>query len=139
MRTWHGITSNHINDCGDGLWEMTSLSRACHNLEGSLATHESKFLSENPVALPAAGKGRSNLSIFPRPHAALAEQIMRNLRGRVSEPALQERRIPISLGSCVQRQKSRHRLDQHVSINGQTKINLCYTLSGTSSLVSSSV
>ena len=79
MRTWHGITSNHINDCGDGLWEITSLSRACHNLEGSLATHESKFLSENPVALPAAGKGRSNLSVFPRPHAALVEQIRAEL------------------------------------------------------------
>ena len=122
-----------------GLSEIASLSRACHNLEGSLATHESKFLSENPVVLPAAGKGRSNLSIFPRPHGALVEQIVQNLRRRLSEPALQERTIPISSGWCVQRQKSRHRLDQHVSISGQTKINLCYTSSGTSLSVSLSV
>jgi len=79
-----------------GLSEITSLSRACHNLEGSLATHESKFLSENPVVFPAAGKGRSNLSIFPRPYVALVEQIVRNLRRPRSESALQERKIPIS-------------------------------------------
>jgi hypothetical protein len=122
-----------------GLSKITSLSRACHNLEGSLATHESKFLQENPVVLPAAGKGRNNLSIFPRPHVAFVEQIVQNLRRPLREPALQERKIPISSGWCVQRQKSRHRLDQHVSISGQTKINLCYTSFGISLLVSSSV
>jgi uncharacterized protein DUF4126 len=60
------------------------------NLEGSVVTHESKFLSENLVILPAAGKGPKYLFIFPRPHAALVEQIVRNLRHRLSEPALQE-------------------------------------------------
>jgi hypothetical protein len=38
-----------------GLSEITSSSRACHNLEGSLAADESKFLPENPIIcrLPA--------------------------------------------------------------------------------------
>lgn len=121
-----------------GLSEITSLLRACHNLEGSLSMHESKFLSENPVVLPAAGKDRINLSIFPRPHAALVEQIARNLRRRLSEPALQERYRFRRVGG-VQCQKGRHRLDQHVSISGQTKINLCFTSSGISLSASSSV
>jgi Domain of unknown function (DUF4126) len=60
------------------------------NLEGLLVTHESKFLSENLVILPAAGKGPKYLFIFPRSHAAFVEQIMRNLRHRLSELALQE-------------------------------------------------
>ena len=60
------------------------------DLENSVVTHESKFLSENLVISPAAGGGPKYLFIFPRPHAALVEQIVRNLRQRVSEPALQE-------------------------------------------------
>ena len=64
MLTSHGITSSHTNDCGDGLWQITSLSRGCHNLEGSLATHEAKFLSENPAVLPAGGKGEL-ICLFP--------------------------------------------------------------------------
>ena len=60
------------------------------DLEGAVVTHESKFLSENLVILPAAGGGPKYLFIFPRPHAALVEQIVRNLRQRLTEPALQE-------------------------------------------------
>jgi len=60
------------------------------DLEGSVVTHESKFLSENLVIVPATGKGPKYLFIFPRPHAALVEQIVRNLGRRLSEPALQE-------------------------------------------------
>jgi hypothetical protein len=60
------------------------------DLEDSVVTHESKFLSENLVILPAAGGGPKYLFIFPRPHAALVEQIVRNLRQRLSEPASQE-------------------------------------------------
>ena len=139
MRTWHGITSNHINECGDGPLG-NHLAIASLSQSRRLARDMSqKFLSENPVVLPAAGKGRTNLSIFPRPQAALVEQIVRNLHRRLSEAALQERTIPISSGWYVQRQKSRHRLDQHVSISAQTKIHLCYTSSGTSLSASSSV
>ena len=139
MRPWHGITSNHINECGDGPLG-NNLAIASLPQSGRLARDTSqKFLSENPVVLPAAGEGRTNLSIFPRPHAALVERIVRNLHRRLSEPALQERRTLISSGWCVPRQKSRHRLDQHVSISAQTKIHLCYTSSGTSLSASSSV
>jgi hypothetical protein len=60
------------------------------DLEGTIATHESKFLSENLVILPAAGGGPKYLFIFPRPHAALVEQIVQKLRHRLSQPALQE-------------------------------------------------
>ncbi|HEY4255669.1 MAG TPA: DUF4126 domain-containing protein [Candidatus Udaeobacter sp.] len=60
------------------------------DLDDSVLTHESKFLSENLAISPAAGKSPKYLFIFPRPHAALVEQIVQNLRQRVSEPALQE-------------------------------------------------
>ncbi len=60
------------------------------DLEGSVVTHEPKFLSENLVIFPAAGKGPKYLFIFPRPAAALVEQIVQYLRERLSEPALQE-------------------------------------------------
>jgi hypothetical protein len=65
------------------------------DLESSIVTHESKFLSENLAILPAAGKGPEHLFIFPRPHAALVEQIVRNLRQRLSEPALREQTTSI--------------------------------------------
>jgi hypothetical protein len=58
------------------------------DLEGCVVTHEPKFLSENLVFLPAAGKGPKYLFIFARPQAALVEQIVRNLRQRLREPAL---------------------------------------------------
>ena len=54
-------------------------------LEGSNVTHESRFLSENLVISPAAGKGPKYLFIFPRPDAALVEQIVENLRERLSQ------------------------------------------------------
>jgi hypothetical protein len=60
------------------------------DLEGSVVTHESKFLSENLVISPTAGRGPQYLFIFPRPNAALVEQIVRNLRDRLSEQVLQE-------------------------------------------------
>jgi len=65
------------------------------DLEDSVVTHESKFLSENLVISPAAGGGPKYLFIFPRPHAALVEQIVRDLRQRLSEPALQEQKTPL--------------------------------------------
>jgi len=59
------------------------------DLEVAAATHESKFLSENLVISPAAGKGPAYLFVFPRSDAALVEQIVRNLRQRLTEPVLQ--------------------------------------------------
>jgi hypothetical protein len=65
------------------------------DLEGSVAIHESKFLSENLIILPAAGKGPKYLFIFPRSDAALVEQILQNLRQRVTERALEEQTTPV--------------------------------------------
>ncbi len=60
------------------------------DLEGSIVTHEPRFLSENLVIFPAAGKGPKYLFIFPRPDAALIEQTVKNLRERMWEPVLHE-------------------------------------------------
>jgi uncharacterized protein DUF4126 len=60
------------------------------DLEGVNVAREPKFLSENLVIFPAAGKGPKYLFTFPRPHAALVEQIVEDLRRRLSEPALQD-------------------------------------------------
>ena len=60
------------------------------DLEGLVVAHESKFLSENLIILPAAGQSPKYLFIFPRSDAALVERIVRNLRHQPSEPALQE-------------------------------------------------
>jgi hypothetical protein len=65
------------------------------DLEGSVAVHKSKFLSENLIILPAAGKGPKYLFIFPRSDAALVEQIVPNLRQRLTEPTLQEQTTAI--------------------------------------------
>jgi hypothetical protein len=55
-------------------------------LEGSTIAHEPKFLSENLAIFPAAGKGAKYLFVFPRPDGALVEQIVEDLRVRVSAP-----------------------------------------------------
>jgi hypothetical protein len=60
------------------------------DLEASNVTREPKFLSENLVIFPAAGKGPKYLFVFPRPHVALVEEIVQDLRRRLSEHALQE-------------------------------------------------
>ena len=65
-------------------------------LEGSTVTHEPRFLSENLVIVPAAGNGPKYLFVFPRPHGALVEQIVHNLRERLSEPAVQEQGAAVS-------------------------------------------
>jgi hypothetical protein len=51
-------------------------------LDGSIITHESKFLTENLIIFPAAGKGPRYLFIFPRPLAVLVDQIVHYLRER---------------------------------------------------------
>jgi hypothetical protein len=53
------------------------------DLEGSMMAHEPKFLSENLIIFPAAGKGPKYLFVFPRPDAALVEQIVERLRDRL--------------------------------------------------------
>ncbi len=57
-------------------------------LGGSMVAHEPKFLSENLIIFPAAGKGPKYLFIFPRPRAAVVEQIVEYLRERLNEPSL---------------------------------------------------
>jgi Domain of unknown function (DUF4126) len=65
------------------------LARAI-DLEGASVTREPKFLAENLVISPEAGKGPKYLFIFSRPHAAFVEQIVQDLHRRLSEPALHE-------------------------------------------------
>jgi len=60
------------------------------DLEGSNVVREPKFLSENLVIFPAAGKGPKYSFVFPRSRAALVEQIVKDLRDRLSKPVLQE-------------------------------------------------
>ncbi len=61
-------------------------------LDGSMVAHQPKFLSENLIIFPAAGKGPKYLFIFPRPRAAVVEQIVEYLRERLGqrEPAAGE-------------------------------------------------
>jgi hypothetical protein len=60
------------------------------DLEGSVVSHEPRFLFENLVISPAAGKGPKYSFIFPRSDAGLVEQIVCELGERLREPALQE-------------------------------------------------
>jgi len=64
-------------------------------LDGSMVAHEPKFLSENLIIYPAAGKGPKYLFIFPRPRAAVVEQIVEYLRERLGqrEPAAGEAHV----------------------------------------------
>ncbi len=55
-------------------------------LGGAMVTHEPKFLSENLLIHPAAGKGPSYLFLFPRSSAAIAEQIANYWRHCLEEP-----------------------------------------------------
>jgi hypothetical protein len=55
------------------------------DLDGSMVAHEPKFLSENLIIFPAAGKGPKYLFVFPRPRAAIVEQIVEYLRERLGQ------------------------------------------------------
>jgi Domain of unknown function (DUF4126) len=68
-------------------------------LEGSTVTHEPRFLSENLVISSEPGAGPKYLFIFPRPNAALVEEIVGYLHERLREPALQEQGAAVSVGS----------------------------------------
>jgi len=65
-------------------------------LEGSVITHEPRFLFENLVISPAAGKGSKYSFIFPRSDAALVEEIVQDLRER--ESVLQDQVVAESAG-----------------------------------------
>jgi hypothetical protein len=56
------------------------------DLEGSLVTHEPKFLSENIMILPTAGKGY--LFLFPRSRSAIVSEMAAYLRERLGAPAV---------------------------------------------------
>jgi hypothetical protein len=60
------------------------------DLEGSSVSHESGFLFENLLISTAPGKRPRYSFIFPRPDAALVEQIVSQLRECLHEPALHE-------------------------------------------------
>ena len=64
-------------------------------LDGSMVAHEPKFLSENLVILPAAGKGPRYLFIFPRSRAAEVDQIVGYLRERLSTHGLADIESPM--------------------------------------------
>jgi len=66
------------------------------DLEGSVVSHEPRFLFENLVISPAGGKGAKYAFIFPRPDAALVEQIVRELHERLREPVLHEQGAAVS-------------------------------------------
>lgn len=60
------------------------------DVEDTSVSHESKFVSEDFVIAPAVGKRPRYLFIFPRSQAALVEQIVRNVRERLSDATLQD-------------------------------------------------
>ena len=60
-----------------------------------MVTHEPRFLSENLVIFPAVGKGPRYLFVFPRPDAALVEQIVQYLRQQLNETALREQEAAV--------------------------------------------
>lgn len=54
------------------------------DLEGLTVAREPKFLSENLVIFPSAGKGRRYLFAFPRSSGAMVEEIAEYLRARLA-------------------------------------------------------
>ncbi len=56
------------------------------DLEGSVVIHEPKFLSDNIVILPMAGKGPRYLFQLPRSRAAIVERLVGYLRERTNAP-----------------------------------------------------
>jgi hypothetical protein len=57
------------------------------DLEGSMAARDPKFLSDNLVIFPAAGRGAKYLFVFERPRGATVEQIAEYLRQKLSSSA----------------------------------------------------
>ena len=59
-------------------------------LEGSMVAHEPKYLSENLLIFPAAGKGPKYSFLFPRPRAGMVEQIVEDLHYRLRRRETEE-------------------------------------------------
>jgi hypothetical protein len=55
------------------------------DLHAMMVAHEPKFLSENLIIVPSAGKGPKYLFLFPRSRGADVEQIVENLRERLGQ------------------------------------------------------
>jgi hypothetical protein len=55
------------------------------DLDGMMVAHEPKFLSENLIIVPSAGKGPKYLFLFPRSRAADVEHIVEDLRERLGQ------------------------------------------------------
>ena len=66
------------------------------DLEDLVVDHEPRFLFENLVISPPDGKAPKYSFTFPRSDAAIVEQIVCNLRERLSEPVLQEQGAAVS-------------------------------------------
>jgi Domain of unknown function (DUF4126) len=60
------------------------------SLDGTVASREPKFLSENLLITPEAGKGASYLFVFERGSGARVQQIAEFVNNRLSAPALDE-------------------------------------------------
>ncbi|HME87581.1 MAG TPA: DUF4126 domain-containing protein [Chthoniobacterales bacterium] len=58
------------------------------DLEATMVAHEPKFLSENLIIVPSAGKGSKYLFLFPRSRASDVEQIVDYLRDRLGQRGL---------------------------------------------------
>lgn len=61
------------------------------DLEGLVAMHEPKFLSDNLVILPASGKGPRYSFVFPRTNGALVEKMVEYLRQQVNAASTEQR------------------------------------------------
>jgi Domain of unknown function (DUF4126) len=55
------------------------------DLDAMMVAHEPKFLSENLIVVPSAGKGPKYLFLFPRSRAADVEHIVEYLRERLGQ------------------------------------------------------
>ena len=55
------------------------------DLNAMMVAHEPKFLSENLIIVPSAGKGPKYLFLFPRSRGADVEQIVENLREHLGQ------------------------------------------------------
>ncbi len=69
------------------------------DLEDLVAVHEPRFLFETLVLSPTGGKGPRYSFIFPRSNAAVVEQIVHDLRERLSEPVLVEQEQEATVSS----------------------------------------
>lgn len=65
------------------------------DLEGAQVAREPKFLSENLVIFPAAGKGPKYLFIFPRSSGAMVEEAAEYLRARLAAPSVVAATAPL--------------------------------------------